>query len=97
MLGVTLVVSATRPLSVSGYEPQSTGTLLDINAAGADELALLSGIGPSLAQRIVEHREAVGGFTSIEQLQDVHGIGAVKLERVREWVVCGVKEAARHE
>ncbi|SFP75609.1 competence protein ComEA [Geodermatophilus dictyosporus] len=48
---------------------------LDLNAATATDLDALPGIGPVLAQRIVDHRGEHGRFTSVEQLDDVPGIG----------------------
>ncbi|MGY1734216.1 ComEA family DNA-binding protein [Geodermatophilus sp. SYSU D01045] len=48
---------------------------LDLNAATVADLDALPGIGPVLAQRIVDHREQHGRFTSVEQLDDVPGIG----------------------
>jgi competence protein ComEA len=52
-----------------------SGGLLDLNTATAAELDALPGIGPVLAQRIVDHRTASGPFTSVDQLDDVSGIG----------------------
>jgi competence protein ComEA len=51
------------------------GGLLDLNTATAAELDALPGIGPVLAQRIVDHRTAHGRFISVDQLDDVSGIG----------------------
>ena len=48
---------------------------VDLNAATVADLDALPGIGPVLAQRIVDHRESAGRFTSVEQLDDVPGIG----------------------
>ncbi|MDX1907126.1 MAG: helix-hairpin-helix domain-containing protein [Bacteroidia bacterium] len=45
---------------------------LDLNKATADELASLPGIGPVLSARIVKYRDAIGGFTSVDQLQKVY-------------------------
>ncbi|HDN27735.1 MAG TPA: helix-hairpin-helix domain-containing protein [Thioploca sp.] len=57
---------------------------VDINTASVEELAHeLSGIGPVKAQRIVEYREKIGGFVSLEQLIEVYGIGPKTLERNR--------------
>jgi competence ComEA-like helix-hairpin-helix protein len=56
---------------------------VDLNAAGPAELGQLPGVGPAIAQRIVDHRMAHGRFTSPEDLLDVVGIGAVMLERIR--------------
>ena len=49
---------------------------LDLNAATAEELETLPGVGAILAERIVSYREAVGGFQTLEELQQVIGIGS---------------------
>ncbi len=56
---------------------------ININTASAAELELLPGVGPVLAGRIVEYRSRVGGFRTIEQLDDVKGIGPKSLEKLR--------------
>jgi competence protein ComEA len=59
---------------------------VDLNAADAATLDSLPGVGPSTAAAIIEHRERIGGFTSVEQLLDVRGIGEAKLEQLRSLV-----------
>ena len=59
------------------------GMPLNVNRAGEEELELLSGIGPRLARRIVEAREAVGLFSSPEELLRVRGIGKKLVGRMR--------------
>ena len=49
---------------------------LDLNAATAEELETLPGVGAILAERIVSYREAVGGFQTLEELQQVNGLGS---------------------
>lgn len=56
--------------------PGAPGTPLDLNAATPDQLDDLPGVGPVLAQRIVAYRTQHGAFRSVEQLQDVSGIGS---------------------
>ena len=63
--------------------------LIDINAASAQELETLPGIGPVLAGRIVEHREQNGPFQRTDQLTAVRGIGAATYERIRPLVAAG--------
>jgi competence protein ComEA len=60
----------------SGGGGASAGGLLDLNLATADDLDGLPGIGPVLAQRIVDWRTEHGRFASVDQLQEVSGIGA---------------------
>ena len=68
------VPGATVPTD-PGAGPSGAGGPVDLNSAGAAELEGLPGIGPVLAQRIVEQREQHGPFTAVDDLQDVPGIG----------------------
>lgn len=56
---------------------------LDLNAADTETLQGLPGIGPTLAERIVAHREAHGPFQTAEDLLRVPGIGPKRWERIR--------------
>lgn len=58
-----------------------------LNQATADELTALPGIGPVLAQRIVDHRDELGGFEQAEDLLEVSGIGERLLAGIRDLVV----------
>jgi competence protein ComEA len=60
--------------------------LVDLNAATVEELDALPGIGPVTAAAIVAWRDANGGFTSVDQLGDVDGIGPARLEKLRDHV-----------
>ncbi|WP_308416613.1 helix-hairpin-helix domain-containing protein [Streptomyces sp. AJS327] len=51
------------------------GTPVSLNSATADQLETLPGVGPVLAQHILDHRAERGGFTSVDQLREVNGIG----------------------
>jgi competence protein ComEA len=57
---------------------------ININAADANELQNLNGVGPSKAESILSYREEHGPFTSIEQLLEVRGIGEKTIEQWRE-------------
>jgi competence protein ComEA len=63
----------------------TTGTV-SLNTASAAELEALPGVGPVLAARIISHREAVGGFTAVEQLLEVSGIGDKTFAALRDLV-----------
>ncbi|QFY14145.1 ComEA family DNA-binding protein [Nonomuraea phyllanthi] len=57
--------------------------VLDLNSATTDQLEQLPGVGEVLAARIVEFRTSHGGFTAIEQLREVSGIGPRKYDEVK--------------
>jgi len=59
---------------------------LNINAANAQQLEVLPGIGPSLAERIIRYRQENGKFNSVDELLNVSGIGEKKLEEIRELI-----------
>jgi competence protein ComEA len=59
---------------------------LSINSATVRELVALPGIGETLARRIVEKRAEKHGFTSIDELSEVKGIGVRKLQEIRKHV-----------
>ena len=60
---------------------------ININTASVKELQKLEGVGPGVAQRIVEYREAHGPFKRGEDLRKVGGVGASMFERNRERIV----------
>lgn len=59
---------------------------VNINTANQNELDSLPGIGPSIAERIIEYRQENGNFSKIEDLQNVKGIGDAKFQDIKEYV-----------
>jgi competence ComEA-like helix-hairpin-helix protein len=59
------------------------GMPINVNRAGEEELALLPGIGPNLARRMIEVRESVGSFSSPEEILHVPGIGKKLLQKIQ--------------
>ena len=67
--------------------PAATGERLNVNTATLEQLQALPGIGPALAQRILDYRTANGPFATVDALLNVSGIGPAKLDAIRELVV----------
>ena len=65
---------------------------VNINEAKQEDFEQLPGIGPSIAKKIVEYREQNGKFTSIDELQEVKGIGKAKFENIREYIMMRLKK-----
>ncbi len=70
------------PATVEKSSTTVSTTKININQATAEELQELSGVGPTLAKRIVEYRELHGPFQSVDDLVQVKGIGPVTLSRL---------------
>ncbi len=59
---------------------------ININVATESELCTLPGIGPALAQRIIEHRNAQGLFESVEDIKTVNGIGEKRFNDIKDMI-----------
>ena len=91
-LGVAAPAPAPAPAAVNGGVPAAatggsgaSGGILNLNTATQAELETLPGIGPALAQRIIAHRQT-RPFQTVDELNDVSGIGDKRLEAVRALV-----------
>src|SRR5215475_1223169 len=62
------------------------GSPINLNSASAAELDTLPGIGPELAQRIIDYRTQHGAFHSIDELRNVSGIGDAKFAEIKDLV-----------
>lgn len=71
------------PVEITDIPAPVTVLLVDINTAELDELIELPGIGNGLGKRIIEYREANGGFDSIEDIMLVNGIGQATFEKLK--------------
>ena len=67
---------------LSGSDAEGQG-LVNINTANAAQLTQLPGVGPAIAQKIIDYRTANGPFTSVDDLTKVPGIGAAKLAQIK--------------
>lgn len=78
--GEQLVVLSTSEQAVGNGK-------ISVNQASAAELDELPGIGPALSERIIAHRDQVGGFRSIEELTEVSGIGPKLFAKIRDQLI----------
>ena len=61
--------------------------LISINSCSKEELMKLPGIGPVIAERIIEYRNKYGLFETIEEIKNVSGIGDKKYEKIKELII----------
>ena len=60
--------------------------VVNVNKAAAEELQAIRGIGPALAERIIQYRDEHGPFKKVDDLTAVHGIGEAKLEKMKSQI-----------
>jgi competence protein ComEA len=80
------VAAGSVPGSSSGSTTSGGTTLINVNTADAIQLQDLPGIGEVLSAEIVKYREENGPFASVDQLDEVSGIGPATLEDIRDLV-----------
>ena len=81
--GQQIVVLAQGAVPAASSGLAVAGAPVDINTADATALETLDGIGPALAQRILDYRTAHGGFRTVGDLQNVPGIGPKKFAALK--------------
>jgi competence protein ComEA len=90
--GVQVLVPAkapaagTTPPAGASSSPGAPGTLVNINTADATALEALPGIGEVLSQAIVDYRTQNGPFATVDDLENVSGIGPSIMDDVRDMV-----------
>jgi competence protein ComEA len=89
--GELIAVGVTPPPGVPGGAvgpggPVAPGGKLNLNTATLAQLDGLPGVGPVLAQRILDDREKQGGFRAVTDLRKVNGIGAARFEELKDQV-----------
>ena len=83
--------------SISYFCTTSSTTFVkwfNINTASQAELEALQGIGPAKAKAIIEYREKVGAFTSIDDLEKVSGIGPGLIKQLRDAITVEAAQSA---
>lgn len=80
--GEQIAVGVPQPPPVAGQPPGK----VNLNTATETELETLPGVGPAMAQRILQWRAKNGRFRSIDQLHEVDGVGATRFDHLKDLV-----------
>ena len=91
-------ITTAEPTKSSGHSRSGSGGgaspkfknpgdgIVNINTAGPEELQKLPGVGPSTAQKFIDYRTQIGRFASVDQVQDIKGIGPKKFAKLRPFI-----------
>ena len=74
------------PKPETKLEPAGALQIVNINQAGSEELQTVSGIGPAIAERIIQYRQEHGPFKQADELMNVQGIGGAKLQKIKDQI-----------
>jgi competence protein ComEA len=83
LVGVPQPAGSDQPTASAGSQPAGP---VDLNTATLDQLEELPGVGPVLAQRILDYRLKQGRFTSVDELRSVSGIGDQRFAELKDLV-----------
>jgi competence protein ComEA len=84
--GGASTVTAPGAGAAGGSAPGLPQPPVDLNTATLEQLDTLDGVGPATAQKILDYRQQHGGFSSVEELTQVPGIGEKRMAALREKV-----------
>lgn len=90
-LALLLAIAGAVAVTPAGAVEQAAppARTINLNTASASELEELPGVGESRAKAIVEAREKRGGFKSVDELEEVKGIGKAAVDKLRPLVTTG--------
>ena len=81
--------SEVKTVSEESSEATETADKVNINSATSEQLQTLPGIGPTLAQRIIDYREENGPFSTLLELTNVKGIGLERVNQILDYATVG--------
>ena len=96
MVAIAAIALSAPVLSAQTKAPTPTkaatataGAPVNLNTATAEQLATIPGVGPKMAERIIDYRQKNGGFKKIEDLMNVSGVGEKSFLKMKPLITVG--------
>ena len=98
-MAMTTAVAAAQGKAPAAKTVATAAAPINLNTATAEQLATIPGVGPKMAERIIDYRQKSGGFKKVEDLMNVSGIGEKNFLKMRPLITvapapAGAKQAA---
>ena len=74
-VSATTAIAQSKPTTGNGAAAATAAAPVNLNTATAEQLATIPGVGPKMAERIIDYRQKNGGFKKVEDLMNVSGVG----------------------
>lgn len=84
-----LIALSITLFSLIAVNTHASDEKININTATIEQLSEIRGIGPAIAQRVVEYRQENGSFSSVDEIVNVRGIGPKTLANIRDSITAG--------
>jgi competence protein ComEA len=101
ILGIAVSAAATSAQSKSTTQKAATGATataaapVNLNTATAEQLATIPGVGPKMAERIIDYRQKNGGFKKVEDLMNVSGVGEKSFLKMKPLITVAPLKASQ--
>ena len=101
ILGIAVSAAATSAQSKSTTPKAATGAAataaapVNLNTATAEQLATIPGVGPKMAERIIDYRQKNGGFKKVEDLMNVSGVGEKSFLKMKPLITVAPLKASQ--
>jgi len=100
ILGVAVSAAAASAQSKSTPKAATAATAtaaapVNLNTATAEQLATIPGVGPKMAERIIDYRQKNGGFKKVEDLMNVSGVGEKSFLKMKPLITVAATKAGQ--
>jgi len=100
ILGIAVSAAAASAQSKSTPKAATAATAtaaapVNLNTATAEQLATIPGVGPKMAERIIDYRQKNGGFKKVEDLMNVSGVGEKSFLKMKPLITVAATKAGQ--